>query len=88
MLINCYKILGIFVNYVLFFGAEYGMINLSSLHCITFFLQNARSTVQTEQAMNFGKQSHGAGPLQWWQQMQVQHICGTVVCSIGVFFIP
>ncbi len=31
---------------------------------------------------------HGAGPLSVATDCRISHICGTVVCSIGVFFLP
>ena len=56
-------------------------------HCITFrFCRDARSPVQTEQAMPGS--GRGAGPFCLRQQIAFpfMHICGTVVCSIGVLF--
>jgi hypothetical protein len=57
--------------------------SLFALHYIPVF-QDVRSTVQTEQAMPGS--GRGAGPFYQRQQIANKHICGTVVCSIGVPF--
>lgn len=56
--------------------------SVNSLHCM-ILIQDTRPTVQTEQAMN--RQVRGAGPLM--RQQNVLNICGTVVCSMGVFYL-